>query len=286
MIGRLLENGLSFKATTKTKDTPLILAVKGGHFAATDVLLRGKGESQVKSEDNKEEQPLHHAARNGDVAIFKLLLSHKADINAQNALGWRPIHLAIAYGHSDIVELLLIWKVSVEEKLGKPSVNKKETHQMVINGQWAEARWPYPESRPLHLAIEYGRGDIALLLLSKGAKTEACCSENWRPLHHAAFSGNIEMTEQLLERNANVHAVTSEGKTALQLAQLRSTAGVLPSYGADYSRVQETLSKVEATVRKQTKDQWKSLVAFNGKKAQEKHDAIKVAAMAADEKSR
>ena len=163
---------LSVKATTKTRETPLILAVKGGHFAATDILLRGKGVSQVKTEDFRGQQPLHHAARTGNVSIAKLLLSHKADVHAENSFGWRPLHLAIAYGHMATVELLLDAGAPIEGKLGKASVNRKETHNMVANGQWAEARWPYPDSRPMHLAIEYGRNEIAQLLLNKGIKIE------------------------------------------------------------------------------------------------------------------
>ncbi|KAL8791348.1 MAG: hypothetical protein Q9195_005886 [Heterodermia aff. obscurata] len=59
LIERLLDKDLSIRATTKTRETPLILAVKGGHFAATDLLLRGKGISQVKTEDFREQQPLY-----------------------------------------------------------------------------------------------------------------------------------------------------------------------------------------------------------------------------------
>ena len=256
IVERLLDKDLSLKATTRTKETPLILAARGGHFAATDVLLRGKGVTQVKTEDFREQQPLHHAIRNGDIGITKLLLSHKADITAENAFGWRPIHLAVAYGHTAIVELLLDSGVSVEEKLGKSSVNRKETHNMVVAGQWAEARWPYPDSRPLHLAIEFGRDNIAQLLLSKGVKTESSCGEHWRPLHHAAFSGNVTITEELLKRNVNVHAVTSEGKTALQLAQFRITTGLEASHRAEFHRVQFMLNTVMVTARRQTKDHW------------------------------
>lgn len=280
MIERLLHKELSTKATTKTKETPLLLAVKGGHFAAADVLLRGKGVTQVKTQDFREQHPLHHAVRIGDMAITKLLLSHNADVDAENAFGWRSVHLAIAYGHTAIVELLLNSGASAEEKLGKSSVNKKETHNMIVSGMLAEARWPYPDSWPLHLAIEYGRNDIAQLLLSKGVKTESTCAENWRPLHHTAFGGNIALTEQLLERNANVHVVTSEGKTALQLSQFRIATGLEPSQRADYVRIQFVLNTEMVTARKQTKDQWKSLVAFNGKKAQEKYEAIKAATVA------
>ena len=88
------------------------------------------------------------------------------------------------------------------------------------------------------------------------------------------------MTEQLLQRSINVHAVTSEGKTALQLAQYRIFTGGLSNFGADYPRVQLLLNTAMLTARRQTRDQWKSFVAFNGKKAQHKHEAINAATIA------
>ena len=54
MVEWLLDKRLYIKDKTNAKEMPLIVAVKGGHFAATDSLLRGKSVSQVKSEDHRE----------------------------------------------------------------------------------------------------------------------------------------------------------------------------------------------------------------------------------------
>ena len=222
LIEPLVANDVSVKAATRMKDSPLILAVKGGHFTATEILLRCKGIS-VTVEDGQAEQPIHHATRAGSFDMFNLLISNGAKIAVENVFGWHPIHIAVAYGHITLVSRLIEQSAKIEEKLGASIVKKNQTHKMVEDGYWAEARWPYPGSRPLHLACEYGHYQTASNLISKGAKLEASCSEGWRPLHHAAFNGSSALVELLLNANCYPWAETEEGHTA-QTLQFR-TAG-------------------------------------------------------------
>ena len=235
MIEPLVANDVSVKAATRTKDTPLILAVKGGHFAATEILLRSKGIS-VTVEDGQAQQPIHHATRGGLSEIFELLISNGAKIAVQNAFGWHPIHIAVAYGHTTLVNRLIEQSAKIEEKLGPSDVKKDQTHRMVKDGYWAEARWPYLGSRPLHLACEYGHYDIASNLISKDAKLEASCSEGWRPLHHAAFNGSSALVQLLLNVNCYPWAETEEGYTP-QTLQFRTAGFPIPEEEKDKVRL-------------------------------------------------
>ena len=150
VIERLIANNASAKATTSRKETPLIFAIRGGHFAAVDRLLRSDNSgSLANAEDERCQQPVHHAVRGGSVEIFNLLMSNGGKVNGENCFGWRPIHIATAYGHLALVERLLEQGASIEEKLGSTSIKKNQTHKTVEDGYWAEARWPYPGSRPL-----------------------------------------------------------------------------------------------------------------------------------------
>ena len=97
---------------------------------------------------------------------------------------------------------------SIEEKLGTTDYKKAETHSLVDSGYWAEAHWPFPGSMPLHLAIEFGRGDVVRFLLSKGIRVDSACGEGWRPLHLAAFNASPATVGMLLQMNAYPHAVT------------------------------------------------------------------------------
>ncbi|MCJ1473899.1 hypothetical protein MMC13_002554 [Lambiella insularis] len=216
IIEPLVALGVSVKAATKNKDTPLILAVKGGHFATKEIFLRSKGVS-VTVEDGQAQQPIHHATRAGSLEIFNLLISNGAKIAVQNAFGWHPIHIAVAYGRIALVDRLIEQSAKVEEKLGSSEVKKDQTHRMVKDGYWAEARWPYIGSRPLHLACEYGHFEIASNLISKDAKLEASCSEETE-------EGHIPQTLQF--RTAGPHIPEEEKdkvRLLLQAAMDRTT---------------------------------------------------------------
>lgn len=264
------------KAVTAKKETPLHLSVKGRHFAATEILLRSKC-APISLKDSQGQEPLHFAVRDGLVDIVNLLLSSNASIATENTYGWRPVHIAIAYGHTGLVEQLFSRGASIEEKLGATSYTKAQAHTTVESRYRAEARWPYPGSRLLHLSVEYDRDDITRFLINKGAKVKSSCSEGWRPLHHAAFNGNAAIVELLLEMDAYVHAVTDEGTTPLGLGFRTSGDEIV---GANKLRVQELLHVAMAATQKQVMDQLKGVWQFKAKTVEDKDSALRAAALA------
>ena len=273
LIEPLVANDVPVKAATRMKDTPLILAVKGGHFTATEILLRSKGIS-VTVEDGQAEQPIHHATRAGSFDIFNLLISNGAKVAVENAFGWHPIHIAVVYGHATLVDRLIEQSAKIEEKLGSSTVKKDQTHKMVEDGHWAEARWPYPGSRPLHLACEYGHYQIASNLISKGAKMEAPCSEGWRPLHHAAFNGSSALVELLLNANCYPWAETEEGNIP-QTLQFR-TAGS-PITQEEKEKVRLLLQAAMDRTTKQPVAKGFKVGLKKGGTVEEKHKLIRAA---------
>ncbi|MCJ1389541.1 hypothetical protein MMC18_002398 [Xylographa bjoerkii] len=273
LIELLMANDVSVKAATRSKDTPLILAVKGGHFTATEILLRSKGIS-LTVEDGQAQQPIHHATRAGSFDIFNLLILNGAKVAVENAFGWHPIHIAVAYGHTALVDRLIEQSAKVEEKLGSSSVKKDQTHRMVEDGYWAEARWPYPGSRPLHLACEYGHLQIASNLIRKGAKLEASCSEGWRPLHHAAFNGSSALVELLLDANCYPWAETEEGNTP-QALQFRTAGSPIPQEEKD--KVHLLLQAAMDRMTKQPGVKGLKVGPKKGRTVEEKHNLIRAA---------
>ena len=273
LIEPLIANEVSVKAVTIAKDTPLILAVKNGHFAATEILLRSKGVS-VTVEDGKAQQPIHHAARAGLFEIFNLLISHGAKVAVENAFGWHPIHVAVAYGHATLVDRLIEQSAKVEEKLGSSSFKKEHIHKMVEDGYWAEARLPYPGSRPLHLACEYGHYQIAANMISRGAKLGAACSEGWRPLHHAAFDGSSSLVALLLSANCYPLAETEEGHTPLTL-QFRTAGSPIPQEEKD--KVRLLLQAAADRTTKQPGAKGLKVGLKKGRTVEEKQNVIRAA---------
>ena len=285
IIEQFSDRGIPSKATTAKKETPLHLAVAAGHFGATDCLLRGKSESCVASKDSRGEEPLHRASRTASTDIVNLLFSHKANINSENGFCWKPLHIAVAYGNMATVEQLVDLGASIEERLGTTDYKKAETHSLVDNGYWAEAHWPFPGSKPLHLAIEFGRDDIALFLLGKGAKVDSPCGEGWRPLHLAAFNASPATVDLLLQRNAYPHAVTdfARSRTPLDLARQRSQSQTLARITpaeADQRRVQELLHAAMASIPKRPQENWKQMKVIAGKGPDDKIETLRAAAVA------
>jgi ankyrin repeat protein len=57
--------------------------------------------------DGRGDQPIHHAARNGDTEVVRLLLEHGADANAVNPRGQTVLYCAGGHGHVDALHVLL-----------------------------------------------------------------------------------------------------------------------------------------------------------------------------------
>jgi ankyrin repeat protein len=57
--------------------------------------------------DGRGDQPIHHAARNGDTEIVRLLIEHGANVNVASQRGHTVLYCAGGHGHLETVNLLL-----------------------------------------------------------------------------------------------------------------------------------------------------------------------------------
>jgi ankyrin repeat protein len=57
--------------------------------------------------DGRGDYPIHHAARNGDTQIVRLLIEAGADVNARNTRGHTVLYCAGGHGHLDTLQLIL-----------------------------------------------------------------------------------------------------------------------------------------------------------------------------------
>src|SRR5688572_7507704 len=84
----------------------ILAAVFLAHAARVRSLLRRHPRLATKP-DGRGDQPVHHAARNGDTEIVRLLIEHGADVNAANTRGHTVLYCAGGHGHLDTTQLLL-----------------------------------------------------------------------------------------------------------------------------------------------------------------------------------
>jgi ankyrin repeat protein len=93
-----------FLATVFLADTARVrsLLARHPHLAAA---LDGRGD-----------QPIHHAARNGDTEVVRLLIEYGADVNATNARRHTVLYCAGGHGHLATLQLLLDWGADRDAK--------------------------------------------------------------------------------------------------------------------------------------------------------------------------
>ncbi|XP_057688913.1 ankyrin repeat and SOCS box protein 6 [Corythoichthys intestinalis] len=140
---------------------------------------------------------LFKVAERGLVQAAKVLLRYRADLHFEDPVSfYNPLHIAVLRNRPNMVKLLVEHKADIEKK-----------HRI-------------HESSPLDLASEdLDRLPCLLALLDLGANVNACDKQGKSPLLHALQSSdgltvnNTENIQLLLQRGADVKAVTKDGET-------------------------------------------------------------------------
>ncbi len=151
------------------------------------------------SSGTKGDTVLHRAASDGDTRLLASLLAHGADLNARNAYGKVPLHLAC---DAESARLLLRHGADPDARDNRGKV-------------------------PLHLACD---AESARLLLRHGADPDARDNRGEAPLHRAH---NAEIVRVLLEHGADPNARDNEGTAPLRFTGSGREAHLLLEHGAD-----------------------------------------------------
>ena len=96
--------GVDVASANVMTNRPLHAAVAGRHLALVELLL-GHG-ADPNAPQHGGWTPLQGAAQHGDLATIRVLLAHGADPAARSDDGRKASDLALAGGHSEVVELL------------------------------------------------------------------------------------------------------------------------------------------------------------------------------------
>ena len=175
--------------------TPLYIAAKTGDIALVNLLLSAK--SDVNSRDNDGRTALHAASRRLEgTRHMDLLISHGADVDIQDNLGYRPLHDSVC---SNVAASM---------------------HFLLDKGANINAANNYGQDS-LMLAVAYNSHDALRLLLREEALEYDGKTENGRSvLDFAAQHGDME-TIRLLESSPRMKTVDLNGGQALDSAKWR-----------------------------------------------------------------
>ena len=195
-------SGVRMAMLTLSGYSPLRLAVQGGHGSVVQELLRyGPVQHQACFYDN----PLLFAFKPHNAGVIKALCSSRCfNFDVCDEAGDTPLHMAVATGCLDIVNILLAQEgVDVA-----PRNNAGDT--------------------PLHTAIATGRLDIVnILLAQEGVDVAARNNAGNTPLHVAAYRNNYFAVMALVNGGAPLGILNEKGLSALSCAaQQKSEAAV------------------------------------------------------------
>jgi cytohesin len=186
------------------------------------------------------ELALMDAARGGDIEAVKHHLAAGVDVNVIYK-GQTPLHYAAAYGHKEIVELLIAKGADVNAKISDgfhkgdtPLDNAKHKPEIVDLLRKHGGKTLYELS--IWKAAFGGSIEAIKQHIAAGTDLNAKDTYGWIPLNHAAEGGHKEIIELLIANGADVNAQNVNGYTPLHTAILNDEteiAELLITKGAD-----------------------------------------------------
>nr|XP_018912083.1 PREDICTED: serine/threonine-protein phosphatase 6 regulatory ankyrin repeat subunit C-like [Bemisia tabaci] len=158
---------------------------------------------------------LHRAVECGNRAIVEVLINYGADMNAAKSNGLTALHIAIEKGLFEIAEYLIQEGADVN-----PTVNlNKSENENTKRRVKSEQRLLYDyriESFDLRTDEEF-MGPLVMKRTTPFSAVQNTLKTS-PPLHAAIKSRHTELVKLLLEKGADVNALSWRGETVLELA--------------------------------------------------------------------
>uniref|UniRef100_A0A8C2KBL6 Euchromatic histone-lysine N-methyltransferase 1a n=1 Tax=Cyprinus carpio TaxID=7962 RepID=A0A8C2KBL6_CYPCA len=177
----------NLRMDSEKRKTPLHCAAEEGHKEICHILLQAGANLDIC--DAEQRTPLMYACENNHLETVKYLLKAGASTGGSTCL-----HLAARGGHTGVLQYLV--------SMPSIDINCKD------DGGWAPLTW----------ATENKNLEQVKMLISVGADVQIRDKEENVCLDWAAFSGCDEITQLLLDKRSDLHAVNIHGDSPLHIA--------------------------------------------------------------------
>ena len=239
LVKLFLEKNALVNSQDANGDSPLHTAVSNGFFDITKLLVR-KG-SNVNLQNREGRTPLFLGVKNKQKQLIEVLIENEADVT----IGYKENSTARIYlvrgkdngraaWHYVLVKKHLLGLFLKRIKGGVIKVadfghilrsgSGKDPPEGTTDKILKEYDFQFkeiPDATLLHIASEQiNEPGIIDLLVKSGANVNAQDAEGFTPLHMAAIHGNLKIVKKLVDLEADVNIVTTDGKNAAELAHL------------------------------------------------------------------
>ena len=262
-IETLIDLGANVNAQrTDDKVTPLFLSAYWNNFMAAYLFLNHGADANIAAADGR--TPLHKAVMKGNQNLVKLLIENEADVSigykensTERFYLVRGKERGRAAWHYVLVKKHLLGLFLKRVKGGSLDVAEfgdilrsgwgKDPPEGTTDKILKEYDFQFkeiPDTTPLHIASEQiNEPEIIDLLVKSGANVNAQDAEGFTPLHMAAIHGNLKIVKKLVDLDADVNIVTTDGKNAAELAHLNEELEIEEYLGSRMASSQRTKEK-------------------------------------------
>jgi ankyrin repeat protein len=212
-VNILLAEWVDTRQKDAQENTALHLAAQRGHTEIVN-LLTNSGQRDLQKKNKDKNTPLHLAAANGHTDTLLALLKKGAPINASNIDKNTALHLAAQNGHLAVILALIAQNAD-------------------LNADNAE------QYTALHFACLNGHSESALALIHAGAnvhkktqyiKTTDNNKKNFwysTALIFAVRQNLLEVSQELIKKNANINVSSFWGDTPLLIATENGNSAIV-----------------------------------------------------------
>ena len=254
VAGFLLSVGVPVDPVTVHNETPLLIAAREGHLEFVAGLLHAGAD--VDQQDNRGWGALMVALREKHSDVVNLLLNHNVDVNLGPKDGPNTIMMAVKQEDEDLVRHLIERGADVHHvdrdgmcalRIAVLRGNQPIARRLLNAGADVSAPFANKE-KPLEMAERQGHAELAKYLKKREKRLAACMDilevvargdlerikeivkqvpasvnvhskkSRWTPLLIAVRAGEMQIAATLLAHDADVHARSMEGKSAIAYA--------------------------------------------------------------------